>query len=47
MCLRYKNTLIKLKDVLPKVDEKKNKINLENQNITDNLSDDKENKQDD
>ena len=29
-----KNTLIKLKDVLPKVDEKNNKINLEDKNIT-------------
>jgi ribonuclease G len=32
-----KNTLIKLKDVLPKVDEKNNKLNLENKNITDIL----------
>ena len=29
-----KNTLIKLKDVLPKVDEKNNKLNLEDKNIT-------------
>ncbi len=32
-----KNTLIKLKDVLPKVDEKTNKLNLEDKNITDIL----------
>ena len=32
-----KNTLIKLKDVLPKVDEKTNKINLEGKNITEIL----------
>ena len=32
-----KNTLIKLKDVLPKVDEKINKLNLEEKNITDIL----------
>ncbi len=32
-----KNTLIKLKDALPKVDEKTNKINIENKSITDTL----------
>ena len=32
-----KNTLIKLKDVLPKVDEKNNKLNLEDKNITEIL----------
>ena len=32
-----KNTLIKLKDVLPKVDERNNKLNLEDKNITDFL----------
>ena len=32
-----KNTLIKLKDVLPKVDEKTSKLNLEDKNITDIL----------
>ena len=32
-----KNTLIKLKDVLPKVDEKTSKVNLEDKNITDIL----------
>lgn len=32
-----KNTLIKLKDALPKVDEKTNKVNTENKSITDTL----------